>query len=355
MKSLKRAISFCLTLTMVFALIACSDKQQQQPGTSSGGSPNASSSAPQKDADVTLSMGHKMGAESLDGQAFQMFADLAAEKSGGTVKINVFPSSQLGDGPTQVNNVLLGSQDIYAESISEWAGVTPLADVGSSVPYLFNSPEDYFDLVAGDFGREQEAAFEAGGVHLINTARNWLRGPYRVLCSVKPIQSIDDLKGLRLRTWENATYMTCWTELGTNPLVIGWTDTYLALSQGTVEAVTSPASQVEDMSFYEVAPYITNINEFPQEVGVMMNLAAWNKLSDAQKTAVTEAANEAGAWAAEAVYDYVEESNARMAAAGATFYEMDTAPCTEALKGVYLKLEADGALPEGLLEALGLK
>lgn len=354
MKYSKKAIALCLALMMVLSLAACGNHSDNQSGAS-GSSPNASAGTPVKDAEVTLSMGHKMSAESLDGQAFQMFADLAAEKSGGTIKINVFPSSQLGDGPTEVNNVLLGSQDIYAESISEWAGITPLADVGSGVPYLFNTPEDYFELVAGDFGKKQEEAFEAGGVHLVNTARNWLRGPYRVLCSVKPIQSIDDIKGLRLRTWENATYMTCWTELGANPLVIGWTDTYLALSQGTVEAVTSPASQIEDMSFYEVAPYITNINEFPQEVSVMMNLASWNKLSDAQKTAITEAGNEAGAWAAEAVYDYVEQSIARMEQAGATFYEMDTTPCTEALKDTYLKMEENGALPEGLLDSLGLK
>lgn len=352
---MKKITSLLLSLSLALSLAACGNTSDT-PTTSSA--PVASSSAPAAsepvEKSVTLKLGHKMNAESLDGQAFQMFADLVSEKSNGTVKVDVFPASQLGDGVTQVNNVLLGSQDIYAESISEWSGITPLADVGGSVPFLFNSMDDYFDLVRGDFGKEQEAAMEAGGAKVLTTERNWIRGPYRVLCSTKPIQSLEDLQGLRLRTWENASYMTCWDNLGTAPIVIGWTDTYLALSQGTADAVTSPASQVEQMAFHEVAPYITNINEFPQEISVVMNKATFDSLSATQQQALIDAANEAGEWASVAVYDEVEASIARMKEAGAIFYEMDTSPCTEKLTDTYKELEATGALPAGLLASLGI-
>lgn len=341
---MKKFLSLALALITALSLTACGD--------------NPSDNTPTDDEavqTVTLKMGHKMSEDSLDGKAFQKFADLVYEKSDGSVKIDLYPSSQLGDGSAQVNNVLLGSQDIYAESYSEWVGVTPLADVGGSVPFLFTSEEDYFNLVRGDFGKEQLAALEAGGVVELNTARNWMR-PYRVLCTTnKKIESLDDLNGLRLRTWENASYMTCWDNLGTKPIVIGWTDTYLALSQGTADAVTSPASSVEQMGFYEVAPYVGKFNEFPQEIAISMNKAKFDSLSESQQHALIDAANEAGKYAASILSDELDASFERMAAAGATVYDIDTTTWREALADIYKQIEASGGLPTGLCESLGIK
>ena len=112
---MKKFLSLALALITALSLTACGD--------------NPSDNTPTDDEavqTVTLKMGHKMSEDSLDGKAFQKFADLVYEKSDGSVKIDLYPSSQLGDGSAQVNNVLLGSQDIYAESYSEWVGVTPL-------------------------------------------------------------------------------------------------------------------------------------------------------------------------------------------------------------------------------------
>lgn len=338
---MKKMLAAIISAILMLSIASCGT----QTGDSSGSGDTEQA--------ITLRLGHKMTADSLDGQAFQMFADLVEEKTNGSVKIEVFPASQLSDGSTQVNNVILGAQDLYAESLSEWSGITKTVDI-ANVPYLFNSNEQYFEVVRGEFGARQAEELENGGVKLLNTERNWIRGPYRVICSTVPITSMEDFSGLRLRTWEAAAYMECWSALGANPLVIGWNDTYLSLSQGTVQAVTAPASQVETMAFYEVAPYITNINEFPQEIGIVMNRAKFDSLSAEQQQALFDAANEAGEWASSAVYDYVEESFARMEEAGATFYEMDTASCTEMLIPVYERLVSEGSLPEGLLESLGL-
>ena len=180
--------------------------------------------------------------------------------------------------------------------------------------------------------------------------------PYRVLCTTnKKIESLDDLNGLRLRTWENASYMTCWDNLGTKPIVIGWTDTYLALSQGTADAVTSPASSVEQMGFYEVAPYVGKFNEFPQEIAISMNKAKFDSLSESQQHALIDAANEAGKYAVSILSDELDASFERMAAAGATVYDIDTTTWREALADIYKQIEASGGLPTGLCESLGIK
>lgn len=350
---MKKFLTLALALAMVLSLAACGSSKTEPAATD----PSATTSTEKTETpakNVTLKMGHKMAEDSLDGQAFQKFADLANEYSNGTVTVEVYPSSQLGDGSAQVNNVLLGSQDIYAESYSEWAGVTPLADVGGSVPFLFTTEEDYFELVRGDFGAEQLAALEAGGVVSLATDRNFLR-PYRVLCTTdKKIESLSDLKGIRLRTWENASYMTCWDNLGTQPIVIGWTDTYLALQQGTADAVTSPSTQVEMMGFYEVAPYVGKFNEFPQEIALCMNKAKFDSLSAEQQQALMDAANDAGEYYQSILEGELEASFARMEAAGATIYDIDTSTWRDALSETYKSIEAAGNLPAGLCASLGI-
>jgi len=301
---------------------------------------------------ITLKMGTKMGADSQEGKGFQKFADLVAEKTGGSVEVVVYPSEQLGDSTTQINNLAMGTQELYAEGCNYFSGYTNLLEV-SNIPYLFENNEQYLELVQSDFGKQQEAILEDNGFKILNTNRDWIRGPFRVLCSSTPIQSLDDVKGLRLRSYESDIYMKCWSALGAEPIVISWTETYLALQQGTVSAVASPISMVEDMAFTEVAPHVSFVKEFPQEIVVVMNKKVFDGLTAEQQEACIEAANEAATWSNDLLNAETDASIKRMEDAGATFYDIDTKPFTEALLDYFRELEANGTMPEGLLERLG--
>lgn len=342
---MKKLAVAATAMTMAFSLLLS--------GCGSGsGNAGASGSTDAETPTFTLKMGTKMSEESLEGKAFQMYADLVEEKTEGTVKVVVYPSEQLGDATTQINNLAMGTQELYAESGNYFSGYTNMFEI-TNIPYLFQSNEQYIELVQGDFGKEQAAVLEENGFKIMGYNRDWVRGPYRVICSTYPLQTAEDIRGLRFRTHESDLYMKCWSILGAEPTVINWSEVYLAIQQGTVQAVASPVSQVEDMGFHEVAPYITDISEYPQEILVVMNKAVFDSMTPEQQQACMEAADEAAAWSNAQLDDEVAASIQRMEEAGATFYKMDTAPCTEALLDYFRELESEGTIPAGLLSTLG--
>jgi hypothetical protein len=121
-----------------------------------------------------------------------------------------------------------------------------------------------------------------------------LQRSYRVLVSKEPVNSVEDVKGLRFRAYENKIYMEAWNVLGANPIIVPWGETYSALMQGTVDAATSTIGQLYGVKFTEVAPNVANIREYTAEAIMVANAKMWDSLTDEQRTILTECANEAG-------------------------------------------------------------
>lgn len=294
---------------------------------------------------IELKMGTKMPPESIEGKAFQHFADLVKERSKGQIIIHVYPSEQLGDTMTQIDNVALGSQDIYAESVSYFSRYDERFQV-EDIPFLFQGDDALEKFYQTKLGQDIIANLEKNGFKLLNPQRNFVRGPYRVLCSKKPIRSINDVKGLRLRTFDSDVYMKAWDKLGANPLVISWTETYLALKQGTIDAVTSPVSLVMAMKFTEVAPYVTLIKEFPQTCDFVMNKKRFDSLTQEHQNILLQAAYDAGEYANEMTFSLINSELDQMRKEhNAEFIEIDTIPFRTALKGYYEELKKAGIIP----------
>lgn len=302
---------------------------------------NEESSNSEEKKVIELKMGTKMPPESIEGQGFQKFADLVAEKTNNEVIVNVFPSEQLGDTATQVDNLALGTQDIYAEGLAYFKSYVPELGI-ESLPYIFTGRENYQEILESGYGELVAEKFEDKGFVLLDPKRNFIRGPYRVMCSTFLIESLEDIQGLRMRSHDNAQYMAAYNELGANPLVIAWSETYLSLKQGTIDAMCSPISLVYDMSFTEVAPYVAIIDEYPQNVGFVMNKEKFDSLTEPQQKAVKEACVEAGKWATEKTLAEIDLLKEKMKEEhNAVFTEIDTNPFREKLIDFYVKLEEE--------------
>ncbi len=335
-KSLFMLILFTLTLSS--ALFA-------------GGQGDASDNK-DKAKTLQLKMGTKMSEESIEGQGHRRFAELVAQRSNGSMEIIIYPSEQLGNASTEVNNVLNGAQDIYAEGLAFYASYVPAVKI-ENIPYLFTDEEQFKNIMAGDFGKMVENQLEEKGFKLINTDRSFARGPYRVMCSTRPVKSLQDLQGLRMRMSGNPISMNAYAALGANPIQIAWTETYLALKQGTVEAVTSPISLVYNMKFTEVAPYVAVVNEFPQYVAYVMNAEKFNSLSPEQKKILVDCANEAGEYATELTKTSINDQIALMKKEHkAVFTDVDTAPFKEKLIPYYMKLDNEGTFGKGAIKSI---
>lgn len=333
---MRRLLTLSLLLLSALIVSACN-----------GGSSDKSSTEV-----IELKLGTKMPQDTAEGQGFDHFAKLVKEKSSGQLIVKVYPAEQLGKGTTQVDNMLLGTQDMYAEGAAYFQDFEPRIEV-SSVPYLFRNFEHYQKFNTGEIGQEMNEALIANGVRILNTERNFVRGPYRVLLSKEPVKTVEDLKGLKLRSFESAFYSSAYKSVDARPTVVAWTETYLGLKQGLVDAVTSPISLVWPMKFTEVAPYMTVIDEYPQDVVIAMSEERYSELSEDHQKILIEAANEAGEEATKITNEEVEEHLELMKKEhNIEIFEIEKTDWEEAFADFHYQLEKDGKIPEEFIDTI---
>jgi tripartite ATP-independent transporter DctP family solute receptor len=346
-----------LSIILFLIVLGCGQKasqepQQQQPSPTTQEPKQQPAEPPKKKDPVTLKFGTKMPDTSPEGKAFQKFADLVKEKSNGELIVQVYPSEQLGKGTTQIDNLLMGTQDMYAEGGALFAEYDKRLEL-ASVPYLFRDFKHFQSFNTGEIGQDINKNLQEKGMRIINTERNFVRGPYRVLLATKPVKTLEDVQGLKLRSFESAVYVDAWKHLGASPTVVAWTETYLALKQGIVEAVTSPISLVNSMKFAEVAPHMTVIEEYPQDIVMMINEKKFQSLSKEQQDLLVQAANEAGEFGTQMALEATEKDiKAMKEANGLTVIEIDKQQWVEKMKPFYGELEKEGTVPAGIVDKI---
>jgi tripartite ATP-independent transporter DctP family solute receptor len=300
----------------------------------------------------TWRMATKMPPDSPEGLGFQLFADKVAEYSNGELEVKVYPSEQLGKTEAILEQMQAGTVHVYPEGSSYLAKWVP--DVKfMSAPFLFDSREHWArfmqsDLVKGWMAEVQDQA----GITVIGDQTAFVRGPYRVIVADKPITSLDDVQGLKLRLHPDELANAAWSHLGAETRVLGWTEVYESIDRGIVDAVNSPIALVESMRFYEVAPHIVRHDEYPQSVAFMVNADAYHGLSPELREAVDKAYADAATFSAQAMNDISAESIERMKADEVTYDEIETGPFVERMKGFYSGLDQSGELPKGFLDAV---
>lgn len=301
---------------------------------------------------IVIKMGTKMPKESLEGQMFEYFADTVHENSNGEITIQLYPAEQLGKGTTQVDNILNGTQQIYAEGITYFSDLDPRVNL-SSVPFLFRDFEHYQKFNKSELGQDIHNTLIENNVRIINDERNFKRGPERVLLSKEPVVSVDDLKGLKIRSFESKTYSEAYTHVASNPTVIAWTETYLALNQNLVDAATSPLSLVWGMKFTEVAPHMSMVDEYQQDIVLAMNEEFFQGLTDEHKNILINAANKTGEVNNDRINEVVDEQLALMQEEhDIKIHEINKVEWSEAFEDFHYQMEEDGIAPKGTIDSI---
>jgi TRAP-type transport system periplasmic protein len=300
-------------------------------------------------AQVILKAGHISPKDSVEGIAIDRFADLVKQKTNGAVTIQVFPSEQLGKAVAQIESTIIGNQDMYFGGTPEFERFSDgLKLLGLN--WVIPSQAAFRKVTKDPIWKEiLLGPMEKTG--LVVLASNWERGPYRVMVSTKPINSIADMKGLRFRIAPIDSWRRAWGAIGTQNVVLAWTDVYLGLKQGTVEAVTSPISLVAPMKFTEVAKHIVRTDEFWQVMVPAINKDRFAKLSPDQQGALYAAAEEAGSWfVAEQERLGFQDIEKMKRDHGASFNTIDIKPGVELMKPVIRQMESEGFIPKGLYD-----
>lgn len=302
-------------------------------------------------AQVNLKAGHISPKDSLEGKAADRFADLVKQKTGGAVTVQVFPSEQLGKAVAQIDSTIIGNQDIYFGGSPEFERFSDGLKV-LGLNWVIPSQAAFRKVTQDPVWRSItiDPLDKAG---LVVLSSEWERGPYRVMVSTRPIKSVADMKGLKFRIAPIDSWRRTWGAVGTQNTVLAFTDVYLALKQGTIEAVTSPISLLAPMKFTEVAKYVTRIDEQWAILLPVINKDRMAKLTADQQRAVVASAKEAGtSFVAEQERVSNEDIEKMKRENGAIFSVIDIKPGFELMKPVVRQLESEGFIPKGLYDRL---
>ena len=229
---------------------------------------------------IVMKLGHTLAPDNHYQLTAQVFAKEVAQRTHGRITIELFPQSQLG-GEVQMTQALrTGTQELMISAqapidntIKQWQ----IFDL----PYLFNNMDEANAVLQGPVGRKYLDMMQP--VNMVGLT--WLAvGERNLFTTKRPVNSLADLKDLKVRVMQSPGYIDGYKALGANPTPLAYNQLFLALSQGLVDgADTSPEQFVQD-KFSDVAKhfYMTHVNYLP--VVLAMSKSAWSKLSpDDQK------------------------------------------------------------------------
>ncbi|MEX2644073.1 MAG: TRAP transporter substrate-binding protein [Acetobacterales bacterium] len=292
-------------------------------------------------AATELRFGHAQPPGDTVHKAAEHFKQQVEKGSNGEIVVNVFPAGQLGSNKAMVEGIRLGTLDITANGNPFWTGFNPVQNV-LDLPYLFESYEHAYRVLDGDVGRNILKGLESKGVKGIAF---WEIGFRNVTNNVRPIEKPEDLKGIKVRTTPNKAHVKAFQLLGANPVTMSFTDVYMALQTGTVDAQENPVGLIYSNRFNEVQKHLSLTRHAYTPYVFAMNLAKFNALSPEHQKLVLDAGISAAERQRQANRDLEEGQLAELKKSGMQVIEdVDPAPFR---KIVYEPVKADYVAEHG--------
>lgn len=303
----KRALALLCTITMTTALIGC--------GNSGVGSADGETQAVQENAaqetkedtseetgtqalageEIVLRLADVQAENDVETQFEYKFAELVSEKSGGRIKVEVYPAGQLGEMADILNSVQMGALEMCRTNPS-W-----LADLGAesmnllSLPFIFEDLESANRVLDGEVGDKilQELTDKSLGVHGLG----YLQPSGRYFFFVDDeVSGLTDINNLKLRVPTNSLATSMVESLGASATPISYNELYSSLQTGIVDGADNPLKGILNMSFFEVSKYVLDMAHQYEASLILINDGFWNKLSEEDQKIIREAMDEAGAY-----------------------------------------------------------
>jgi tripartite ATP-independent transporter DctP family solute receptor len=268
-------------------------------------------------------------------QAMFVFKDEVEKLSGGLIQVDVYPSGQLFTQQGELDAVRKGTIDIAYEG-PEW--------LSDSIPYLsmfgaaytfqnydqmaktFNGPigKKIFEEVAGKAGVRPLAAFYVGTRQLNLAAK------------VGPVTKPEQMKGVKLRMPNSATWIAMGKALGANPTPMAFNEVYMGLKTGAVDGQDNPLPTDKNAKFYEVTKYIVLTNHSIFSVWPAINEKKWESLTKEQQGWVMQAMEKAREFCDKTNLDNEKNILAFLQSQGLSIIDPDRAAFAAYAKNFYL-------------------
>ncbi len=278
----------------------------------------------------TLKLAHGLDVKHSVHIGMVAMAKRVEELSGGKMKIEIYPSGQLGGERECLELLQLGSLDITKVSAAVMEGfVEEYKALG--MPYIFRNKEHAFNVLDGPIGKE---ILQKGEDY-------WLRGlcfydaGARSFYTSKPVYSPDDLAGLKIRVMQSITAVNMVRAFGSSPTPISWGELYTALQGGVVDGAENNPPSFYLSHHYEVCKFYTLDEHTMIPDVLLMSTHAWGKLNPEERSWLQQAVDESVAVQRELWKKSEEEALAEVKKAGVEIIVPDKTPFVEKAQIVY--------------------
>ena len=270
-------------------------------------------------------------------KGMEFMAQRLAEKSKGQLTIDIYPSGQLGSEQQCVELLQIGSLAITKVSAAVMESFTPKFKV-LGLPYIFRSSEHSFKVFDGEIGKEL----------LLGTEEYWIRGlcfydaGFRSFYTInKPINTPDDLTGLKIRVMKSQSAMEMVRALGGSPTPISWGELYTALQSGVVDGAENNPPSLYTSHHYEVCKeYSLDEHTCVPDV-LIISTKVWNSLTEQEQKWLQEASDESVPVQREFWKESVEESLRIVQEEGVTIHHPDKSLFADKVQDLLEKYRQD--------------
>lgn len=264
-------------------------------------------------ADVKMNLGFGAPEESLYGRFARIFKEKAEDYTSGSVEVKIRCCNQISTEDEGFKAMQLGTVDGFFITANNISPHWPLMDV-TVLPYVFQNKEHLERVVDGEVGDFMKERLQADtSVHLLSFGPALYRDFYN---SVRPINTMADMDGLKIRVPKNEVMLATFEAFGANPVPLAWSETPTALQTGTVDGGDNGTSFIKDMKFFEFEPHLVILEHFVAMAPLFASDAFMKRLDDEQREQIQRAATDAGAEFREQVLSETEEVRKWLATEG---------------------------------------
>lgn len=342
MKKLSLILVVALLLSMLTACGA-SDNGSESPNNGND------TKEPAKQDAVTIQIGYGNNpGEPLD-LAVNEWKKLIEERSNGSMKVEIFPSSQLGSKNDLIDQMLAGDSVITLADGAFYAdrGVKDFGIVFG--PYLFDTWEECWKLTESDWYKEQSEKLEEKGLKLLTS--NWVYGARHTM-TTKPVKSVEDLKGMKIRVPNNTIQIKGFEVLGATPTPMALGEVYTSLQQGTIDGLENPLPVLYNGKFQEVAKYLILDGHVKNFTTWIAGTQFFDSLTEEQQQILIETGNEAGIYNNEIQEQVTEETIQKLKDEGVEIIDVNLDEFKEKAKAFYSLPEITSDWSDGLYETV---
>ncbi|WP_347551429.1 TRAP transporter substrate-binding protein [Pseudalkalibacillus hwajinpoensis] len=320
--------TWLLVFTLLFALTACGNDATE-----------TNANANNEGEKLTIKLAHVTNDQSAIHLGSVKFKDIVEEKSNGSIEVEVIPGGQLGSEKDLVESTKLGTVDITIPSAAVLSNFVPKAAV-LTLPYVIEGSDEQEkyetlkELAKSDAYKEIEKEADAQGLKLFSEAVWWV-GDRHVTTKEKPVETLADMKGLKIRTPDAAAHTEPFKAMGANVTPMNITEVYYSLKTGAIEAQENSINQIYTNNFHEVQKYVNLTGHMTQNELPVLNKKWFDGLTEDQKSIIETAMFDAGVYMSELQLKQNEEELEILKENGMEVINTDLKEFKEATKDLY--------------------